>query len=188
MRPARRGKNRRQKSKAPRTVAVPRTAPIPPNPAVPRLGALVRFAAVVPAPAAAAGRCLEAPRRHLQSVPRPAPAAAAPADLEAPAADPAPRAPRQPSAREKMIRSDYLDYILYLEETAEFTCNGVFFNRAGQLAYDAGRIRGQDMFTRPWHQIRKYASEELIEFFDEFGRMSWTEYRAQFNNERAQAS
>ena len=125
-------------------------------------------------------------RRHLQSVPRPA--TAAPADLEAPAAEPAPRAPRKPSAREQMIRSDYLDYILYLEETAEFTCNGVFFNRAGKLAYEAGRIRGQDMFTRPWHHMRKFASEELIDFFAEFGRMTWTEYRAQFNNERSQAS
>lgn len=127
-------------------------------------------------------------RRHLQAVPAPAAAAAAPADLVAPAADPAPRKPRKLSAREQMIRSDYLDYVQYLEDVALVECNGVFLNRAGKLAYEAGRIGPSDMFTKPWRQVQKYASWELVECFQKFGRMSWTEYRAQFNNERAQAS
>ena len=147
--------------------------------------ACAKCGAIIPAPV----------RRHLAAVPnpRPAAAAAAPAAAAAAAAAPtvapaaAPR-PRQLSAREKMIRSDFQDYLDYLEETSEINLNGVLYSRAGQAAAAAGRIRQRDLYTKPWHQMRRYASEELIEFFDEFGRMTWTEYRAQFKNERQEAT
>lgn len=141
-----------------------------------------RHLAAVPAAAAASAPAAAAAAAAASAPAEPAPAELAPAE---PAA--APR-PRPMSAREKTIRSDFSDYLDYLEETAEINLNGVLYSRAGQVAAAAGRIRQRDLFARPWHQMRKYASEELLEFFDEFGRMSWTEYRAQFRFERAEAT
>lgn len=116
-------------------------------------------------------------RRHLAAVP----------PLQ-PAAPSAPRKRREPSAREKLIRSDFQDYLDYLEQTSEINLNGHLYSAAGRAAAEAGRIRQRDLYTRPWHQVRRYASEELQDFFAEFGRMSWTEYRAQFKNERQESA
>lgn len=91
---------------------------------------------------------------------------------------------RKPSHSEKMIRSDYSDYTDSLESRAETDCNGFLYSRKGKDAYANGKITQYDLFTRPWHYMKAYASEELIEFFRFHGRITFTDYRAQMRESR----
>jgi hypothetical protein len=55
-------------------------------------------------------------------------------------------------------------------------CGGVLINRLGQ----ANGIDGYTLFTGPWLRAQKYASEELLEFWNQNGRMTMTQFEEQW--------
>jgi hypothetical protein len=62
-------------------------------------------------------------------------------------------------------------YNMALEDTG-----GVLVNRLGR---DRG-IDGYSLFTGTWTRAKKFASEELLEFWNQNGRMTMTEFETQW--------
>lgn len=94
---------------------------------------------------------------------------------------------RKPSAAEKALRADYLDYVEAMEARAERDTNGVLWNRRGRAKRDAGLMRQWDLFTRSWAHMEPYASEELLTWYAIHGRMTFTEYRTQIRTDIREA-
>jgi hypothetical protein len=71
--------------------------------------------------------------------------------------------------RDEWDRYVEVTYNMALEDT-----NGVLINRLGR---EKG-IDGYSLFTGPLSRARKYASEELLEFWNQNGRMTMAEFEA----------
>jgi len=84
---------------------------------------------------------------------------------------------RKPRASEVATRNAFLDYLESLETRATEDICGVWYNRLGASKHAAGELCQWDMFSRPWHLVARYASEELTEWFARNGRMTFTEWR-----------
>lgn len=86
---------------------------------------------------------------------------------------------RAPRANEVALRMEYLEYAESLEARATDDICGVWYNRLGAAKHAAGKLSQWDMFVRPWHHVARYASEELVQWFADHGRLSFTDYREQ---------
>ena len=84
---------------------------------------------------------------------------------------------RKPRASEEVTKMAFLDYLESLETRATDEICGVWYNRLGASKHLAGELSQWDMFSRPWHLVARYASEELAEWFIRNGRMTFTEFR-----------
>ena len=72
-----------------------------------------------------------------------------------------------------------VDWLYYLEEAyikAEVECNGVLVNELGISQY----ISGWSLFTGQWTRAKKYASEELLEFWQQNPRKTMTEFEQEW--------
>lgn len=94
---------------------------------------------------------------------------------------------RKPRPHEVALKSDWLDYAQGLLNRAERETNGVLWSRRGAAKRDAGLIRDWDLVAAEWAHVEPYMSEELLSFFAEAGRMTFTQYRAQIRADRAEA-
>lgn len=94
---------------------------------------------------------------------------------------------RKPTAAERQLTADYLDYLESLEARATDAICGVWYNKRGAARHAAGLLSQWDMFRRPWAQVACYASEELTGFFQSYGRVSFTEYREQVREANREA-
>lgn len=74
------------------------------------------------------------------------------------------------------MRSDYERYLESAYGHALEGTGGVLVNKEGR----ALRIDGLDLFTGPERRARKYASEELIEYWGKVPRLSLAEYERQW--------
>ena len=86
---------------------------------------------------------------------------------------------RKPRTSETQLRADYLDYAENMAANAETGTNGVLWSRRGTVRLDSGQIVAWELFSRPWAHVACYASEELRAWFEDHGRMSFTDYRDQ---------
>jgi hypothetical protein len=80
------------------------------------------------------------------------------------------------------MRHDYERYIEQAYNLALQDTGGVLVNKAGR----ARKIDGLDLFTGPQWRANKYASEELIDYWRLYPRMSLAEFELQWlqGNER----
>lgn len=74
------------------------------------------------------------------------------------------------------MRRDFDDYVESRYLIALEECSGVLVNKLGQTK----GIDGYSLFTGPWLRAKKYASEELLEFWERKGRMTMDEYEQQW--------
>ena len=84
---------------------------------------------------------------------------------------------RKPRASEVATRNAFLDYLESLETRATDEICGVWYNALGASKHAAGELSQWGMFSRPWHHVARYASEELTDWFAHNGRMTFTEWR-----------
>ena len=84
---------------------------------------------------------------------------------------------RKPTAAEQVTKFAYLDYLESLETRATEDICGVWYNTLGAAKHASGELSQWDMFSRPWHHVARYASEELTAWFAVNGRMTFTEFR-----------
>lgn len=71
------------------------------------------------------------------------------------------------------------EYQLVLEATyarAEHDTAGVLLNRAGKEAH----VDAMSLFMGPYQRVRKYASEELVEWFATNGRTTYADFERQY--------
>ncbi|WP_017972514.1 phage minor capsid protein [Actinopolyspora halophila] len=87
---------------------------------------------------------------------------------------------------DELARAAYREHVDAQYWAAEDATNGVLLNRAGEAA----GISPRSLFTGSEARARKYASDELKEFWDQNGRMTFTEYSAMIlgNTRAAQQS
>jgi len=74
------------------------------------------------------------------------------------------------------MKEEWDRYVEVLYNMALEDCGGVLVNRLGQ----AKGIDGYSLFTGPWLRAKKYASEELLEFWNQNGRMTMTQFEEQW--------
>lgn len=76
----------------------------------------------------------------------------------------------------KLMREEFDLYVSNQYQRAENDLNGVLLNRLG---YSKG-ISSESLFTGQWTRARKYASEELLAWWEDNGRMTMTEFEEQW--------
>jgi hypothetical protein len=76
---------------------------------------------------------------------------------------------------DELARKSYRDHIYRQWFAAENATRGVLFNKAGLAA----GVDERALFNGPESRARKYASDELKSWWDQHGRMTFAEYRAQ---------
>ena len=74
------------------------------------------------------------------------------------------------------MRADYEAYLQYAYAQAVEGTGGVLVNRDGRQL----KIEGYDLFTGPQYRAKKYASEELIEWWDKYPRKSLDQFERQW--------
>lgn len=100
-------------------------------------------------------------------------------------AAPAPRAPRAPDRSSQQARDDYELYVESQYAAARTATNGRIFSRDGELQLDRQEQAGYsgpilDDYSLFRGQLpRKYASEELLSWFEDNGRMTFAQFRSQ---------
>lgn len=92
--------------------------------------------------------------------------------------------PRKLTERERFVKSEFLDYQENLLALAEEATNGVLYSQVGKEAYNSGRVTEWELIARPFHHIKRFASEELLTFFSQAGRLTFTEFRRQYSEGR----
>ena len=70
------------------------------------------------------------------------------------------------------MRSDFLGHVDQQYDLALEKCSGVLVNKAGR----ADNIDGYSLFTGTQHKAYKFASEELLEFWEKHPRLSLEDY------------
>ncbi|WP_439662862.1 phage minor capsid protein [Lentzea sp. HUAS TT2] len=75
---------------------------------------------------------------------------------------------------DELARAAYRDYVAEQFWQAEADTNGYLLNNAGEAA----GIDPRELFTGPVGRARKWASDELLGWWDDHGRMSFDEYAA----------
>ncbi|WP_052684576.1 phage minor capsid protein [Lentzea aerocolonigenes] len=75
---------------------------------------------------------------------------------------------------DELARASYRDYVAEQFWQAEADTNGYLLNNAGEAA----GIDPRELFTGPVRRARKWASDELLGWWDDHGRMSFDEYAA----------
>ncbi|GGU85560.1 phage minor capsid protein [Lentzea flava] len=75
---------------------------------------------------------------------------------------------------DELARAAYRDYVAEQFWQAEEDTNGYLLNNAGEAA----GVDARELFTGPVGRARKWASDELLGWWDEHGRMSFDEYAA----------
>ncbi|MBO2461161.1 hypothetical protein [Actinomadura violacea] len=83
-------------------------------------------------------------------------------------------------AKERRLRSDYQDYIEASYLAAEAETRGQVLNAAGWAA----GVDPKSLFSGQWSRARKYASEELLNFWAEHGRITYSEFKRQSREQR----
>ena len=78
-------------------------------------------------------------------------------------------------SRKDQIREDYRLYVEAAYVAAERDCRGVLLNRRGIASVGHPR----ELFSGPKRRAYAYASEELRNWWEEHGRLTFTEYRRQ---------
>lgn len=76
------------------------------------------------------------------------------------------------AAEWKRLRLEFDDYLDAVVLAAEADLNGVLLNRLGRRR----GIDARSLFYGPFSRVEKYASEELYAWFQENGRVTWTEF------------
>jgi hypothetical protein len=61
---------------------------------------------------------------------------------------------------------------------AEAECRGTLLNKAGTAAAARGKLHPRSLFTGPETRARKYASEELLNYWQQNGRLTVDDFRA----------
>lgn len=74
------------------------------------------------------------------------------------------------------MHDEWLRYVEVLYNMALEDTNGVLVNSLGR----ARGIDGYSLFTGTWTRAKKFASEELLEFWEQNGRMTMTEFENQW--------
>ncbi|MFI6497170.1 phage minor capsid protein [Nonomuraea typhae] len=77
---------------------------------------------------------------------------------------------------DQTVRRLYAEWLDQMYERAEQATNGVLLNVEGRAA----RINDRSLFSGPAARARKHASEELLRFWQDNGRLTLTEFRAQW--------
>lgn len=72
----------------------------------------------------------------------------------------------------QVMKQDYLNHVDYQYLRAVEECSGVLVNSDGR----ARGIDGFDLFSGPQSRAEKYASEELLEFWREYPRLTMSQY------------
>lgn len=70
------------------------------------------------------------------------------------------------------MRSDYLGHVDAQYDLALEKCSGVLVNKAGR----ADHVDGYGLFTGSLNRAMKFASEELLEFWEKHPRLSLEDY------------
>lgn len=76
----------------------------------------------------------------------------------------------------QVMKQDYVNHVDYQYLAAVEHTNGVLVNQLGR----ADGIDGYELFTGPWNRARKYASEELLEFWKQIPRLTLKDYEDQW--------
>lgn len=74
------------------------------------------------------------------------------------------------------MSSDYLDYVDDAYDKALEGTDGVLLNKAGRALH----LDGYDLFRGPRSRAEKFASEELLEWWERVPRLSLAEYEQQW--------
>lgn len=82
---------------------------------------------------------------------------------------------RNSETREQTVDRLYGDMTFQRYITAETDTNGYLLNKAGQAA----QIDPYTLFHGPAKRAAKYASDELLDWWQQNGRITWIEYKAQ---------
>ncbi|MEV5710148.1 hypothetical protein [Actinoallomurus sp. NPDC052274] len=77
--------------------------------------------------------------------------------------------------RDERLREEYQLYVEAAYQAAEEATRGHMLNRVGETA----GVRPRELFSGPWPRARKYASEELLAWWEDHGRMTFTEFKRQ---------
>jgi hypothetical protein len=80
------------------------------------------------------------------------------------------------SAQWREMRQDYERYISTSYDAALELCSGVLINKEGRAA----GIDGYDLFTGPLQRAQRYASEELINYWSKYPRLTLTDFEQQW--------
>ncbi|TXK17386.1 hypothetical protein [Homoserinibacter sp. GY 40078] len=75
----------------------------------------------------------------------------------------------------RKLRSEFEDYREQAYERAAEACRDHLLNRRGRAAH----VDPYSLFMGPWARVQAYASEELLEWFAEHGRMTFEEFERQ---------
>ena len=78
-------------------------------------------------------------------------------------------------ARKRALREDYELYVQAQFLAAEQDARGHLLSKAGKAA----GVDPRSLFSGPIARARRYASEELLAFWDQHGRMTFTEFTRQ---------
>jgi hypothetical protein len=76
----------------------------------------------------------------------------------------------------KEMKAEWDRYVEVLYNMALEDCNGVLVNSLGR----SRGIDGYTLFTGTLTRAKKFASEELLEFWEQNGRMTMTEFETQW--------
>lgn len=76
----------------------------------------------------------------------------------------------------KQMREDWQDYVAVQYDKALEDCCGVLVNKLGL----SEGIQSESLFTGHLSRAKKYASEELIQWWEEHPRMTMTDYEYQW--------
>ena len=85
---------------------------------------------------------------------------------------------RDKGSSERALRDEYETFVEVQYVEADQALNGVLLSAEGKLAFRRGELDPRDLFTKKRRNIKRWASEELQEWFARNPRMSFPEFRA----------
>lgn len=76
----------------------------------------------------------------------------------------------------ELTRAAFADHVDIAHQAAEDECRGQLLTAEGLRLEAAGKLRPRDLFTGPEARARKYASPELLDFWQAHGRLTVEDY------------
>ena len=79
---------------------------------------------------------------------------------------------------DELVRHAFRDHVDQAHADAEDVCRGALLTKEGLSLEAKGRLRPRDLFTGPETRARKYASRELLDYWQSNGRLTVEDFRA----------
>lgn len=79
---------------------------------------------------------------------------------------------------DQLVRHAFRDHVDQAHADAEDVCRGALLTGEGLALEAKGKLRPRDLFTGPESRARKYASRELLDYWQTNGRLTVADFRA----------